>query len=132
MKINQKDKKLILRLVRKHLGKDNPIMVKEIMEHVPLNDREIRKVIQLLVNESKQPIGSTTRGPYGFFIIVSFDDYLEAVRNLFNRKDKIQERIDSLRDACRKSGLDMPEVKVYENDGNTTFDISNSVVIYLK
>lgn len=128
----QKYQKQILKLIREHLGKTNPIQVSELMKAVPLNDREIRRVVQYLVNERQHPIGSTTKGPYGFYMIVSFEDYLEAVRNLSNRKNKLKERVNNLLKACKKSGLSVPKVEVHDIESSPTFNISNSVVIYLK
>lgn len=122
----------ILELIRKHIGRQNPIKVEDIMKAVPLNDRKIRRVVQYLVNEQQHPIGSTTKGPYGFYMIVNFEDYLEAVKNLSNRKNKLKERVDNLLRACRKSGLSVPKVEVHENENSPIFNISNSVVIYFK
>lgn len=128
----QKYQKQILDLIRKHLGKTNPIQVDEIMKFVPLTDREVRRVVQYLVNEKQHPIGSTTKGPYGFYMIISFEDYLEAVKNLSNRKNKLKERVNNLIQACRKHGVSVPKVEIHEEGNNSTFNISNSVVIYLK
>lgn len=133
--MNEKEfryKNKILEAVKERLGKDNAIRVAELMELIPLNDREIRRVIQHLVNEDKYPIGSTPNPPYGFFMIVSIEDYLEAVKNLFNRKTKIKERIDSLKEACEKEGVKVPQVEIHKQKGSQVFNISNSVVIYLK
>ncbi|MFH1543256.1 MAG: hypothetical protein ABIE03_01855 [Patescibacteria group bacterium] len=124
--------KQILKLIRKHIGKVDPIQVDQLMECVPLNDREIRRVVQYLVNEGNYPIGSTTKGPYGFYMIASFEDYLEAVKNLMHRKDKLRQRVESLREACNKHGLNVPKVEIRKSNGNPVFNISNSVVIYFK
>lgn len=125
-------KQNILELIEKHLGKDDPIGVAEIMKKLPLTDREIRKVVQLLINDSGYPIGSTTKGPYGFFMIVSLEDYFEAVSNLMSRKDKLKERIKSLVKACKNEGLEVPEINIHNTKDKTIFNISNSVVINLK
>lgn len=133
--MNEKEtryKNKVLEVVRQRLGKDNAIKVAELMEFVPLNDREIRRVVQHLVNEGKHPIGSTVNPPYGFYMIVSVEDYLEAVKNLFNRKTKIKERIESLRSACAREGIEVPKVEIHESKGSQVVNISNSVVIYLK
>ncbi len=103
--IDEKQKQKILELIQEHLGKSNPIQVDEIIREILLPDREIRRIVQYLINEDKYPIGSTTKGPYGFFMIVSFEDYLEAVKNLTNRKEKLKERVNSLREACIRDGI---------------------------
>ena len=59
----------ILKLINKHIGKSNPIKVEEIMKAIPLSDREIRRIVQYLINEGNNPIGSTRKGPYGFYMI---------------------------------------------------------------
>lgn len=131
MKNNDFDKE-ILKLINKHIGKSNPIKVEEIMKAIPLSDREIRRIVQYLINEGNNPIGSTTRGPYGFYMIADFDDYLEAIRNLSSRKKKLVERVEQLRQSCLKHGVKVPRVEINEEKNKTTFNISNSVVIYFK
>ena len=130
--IDEKQKLRVLELIKNHLGKDNPIQVEDLIKHVLLPDREIRRIVQYLINEDKYPIGSTTKGPYGFFMIVSFEDYLEAVKNLTNRKEKLKERVSSLREACIRDGIQVPKVEFFDAKSKTIFKISNSVVIYLK
>ncbi len=133
--MNEKEelyKNQILELIKKHISKGNPIQVDELMQFVPLNDREIRRVVQYLVNEGRHPIGSTTKGPYGFYMIATFEDYLEAVKNLMHRKDKLKQRVESLREACLKNGLNMPKVEINKDGEKAVFNISNSVVIYFK
>lgn len=131
-KFEEKQKLEILEIIKKHLGKDNPIQVEDLVEKVLVPDREIRRIVQYLINEEKYPIGSTTKGPYGFFMIVNFEDYLEAVKNLTNRKEKLKERVNALREACIREGVQVPKVDFYDNKSKTVFKISNSVVIYFK
>lgn len=133
--MNEQEKKYskkILEVIKRHLGKDNAIKVEDLMDIVPLNNREIRRVVQYLVNIKQYPIGSTTNSPYGYYMIVNIEDYLEAVKNLSNRKSKLIERIQSLREACLKSGISVPKIEVNANNGSQIINISNSIVIYLK
>jgi len=65
-------------------------------------------------------------------MIASFEDYLEAVKNLMHRKEKLKERVENLREACKKHGLNVPQVEIHEGSSNPVFNISNSVVIYFK
>jgi hypothetical protein len=129
---DEKQKLKILGIIKEHLGKDNPIQVDDLMDKVLIPDREIRRIVQYLINEEKYPIGSTTKGPYGFFMIVSFEDYLEAVKNLTNRKEKLKERVSALREACIREGIQVPKIDFYDSKSKTIFKISNSVVIYFK
>lgn len=122
----------ILNEIRKHIGKDNPIQVEDLMKVIPLSDREIRKIVQFLVNECNNPIGSTTKGPYGFYMIADLDDYLEAIKNLSNRKKRLAERVEKLRKSCIDNGIKVPKVDVRKEGESITFNISNSIVIYLK
>ena len=118
--MNEQEKKYskkILEVIKRHLGKDNAIKVEDLMDIVPLNDREIRRVVQYLVNMKQYPIGSTTNSPYGFYMIVNIEDYLEAIKNLSNRKSKLIERIQSLREACLKNGISVPKIEVNANNG---------------
>lgn len=59
--IDEKQKLKILELIKKHLGKSNPIQVDELIKEVLLPDREVRKIVQYLINEDKYQIGSTTK-----------------------------------------------------------------------
>lgn len=132
--INHQYKLPVLRLIEKYQGKDNPIQVSEIMEEIPLSDREIRRIVQYLVNNMGMPIGSTTKNPFGFFMIVKEEDYLEAVSNLEGRKQKIQERINALRKACKDNGLEIPdeEIDIQELSKpsfSPIFHINNSIFI---
>ncbi len=127
-----KYKRNVLRIIEKHLGSHNPVQVKEIMSSLPLTDREIRRVVQYLINEEQHPIGSTTKGPYGFFMIVTFEDFLEAIKNLSNRKKMLGKRVKKLHSACKKNGLNFPQVDTQLIDGQIIQKISNSVVIFLK
>lgn len=120
----------ILRILLKHEGRSNPIQVDELMKSVPLSDREIRRTIQSLINNDEYPIGSTTKKPYGFYIITNFDDYLEAIKNLSNRKVKLLERVEKLRKSCKRYGIDIPKVEIKTDKDKTIFNISNSVIIY--
>lgn len=130
-KLSDKQLEKIVRLIQKHVGKSNPIQVDEIAEHVDLSDREIRKAIQLLVNEAGHPIGSTTKGPYGFFIISNQSDFEEAIKNLSNRERKIAERIKKLVDNCKSDGVKVKNYKKKIVDKSTTINIQNLFLINL-
>lgn len=132
--INHQYKIPVLRLIQKHQGKDHPIQVSDIMDSIPLSDREIRRIVQYLINNMGYAIGSTTKNPFGFFMIVKIEDYLEAISNLESRKRKIQERIDAIRKACLDSGLEIPTpaVEIKGTPQQTIFNISNSIFINFK
>jgi hypothetical protein len=127
-----KYKKKVLKIIESHLGNTNPIQVREIMSLLPLTDREIRRVVQHLINEEQHPIGSTTKGPYGFYMIVTFEDFLEAIKNLTNRKKMLGERVEKLHSACKKNGLNFPKVYKQLINGQIIQKKSNSIVIFLK
>lgn len=130
-KINPKDGNKVLSVIQNYKGRKNPILARDISQLITLSDREIRKIVQYLINVRGHPIGSTTKGPYGFFMIIDFEDYFEAVSNLSNRKEKIYERIKALRKACQKHGIDVPKIEEIKSEGQTVFNITNSVIINL-
>lgn len=128
--IDARHKRKLLRVIKKHLGRSNPIQVDELAAYVPLTDREIRKVVQELVIDFGHPIGSTTKGPHGFFFIIDEGDLEEAIKNLLHRKVKIEKRIDSLKQNYG-SGISIPNIKINKSKFKTIINISNSIVINL-
>ncbi len=126
--INVSYKLKILEVISKHIGKSKPVQVNELMSFVPLSDREIRKAVQELVIEFGEPIGSTTKGPHGFYFIADGDDLDEAVSNLESRRDKIDKRIKALKLQLGLSEQSHPPIK---QKGKTIINISNSVIIQL-
>jgi len=118
--IDEQYKKLIKDTIMSREGRLSAVKISDLMDTIDLSHREIRRVVQYLVNEDKEAIGSTVSHPYGFYKIVSLEDYFHAVKNLFARKEKIMERIKNLEEACRLSGLDIPktDVKVHRTKNN--------------
>jgi predicted transcriptional regulator len=129
--LTDKQLKRIAKLISKHLGKTNPIQVKEIGEHITLTEREIRKAVQTLVNEQGFAIGSTTKHPSGYYIIVKPDDLEEAIKNLSNREQKIAERIKRLVDNAQSEGVKIKNYKKKIIDKSTTINIENLILINL-
>lgn len=128
--IDERHKRKLLKIIRKHLGRTNPIQVDELAAYVPLTDREIRKVVQELVIDFGYPIGSTTKGPHGFYFIIDEGDLEEALRNLLHRKVKIEKRIDSLKSNFGDH-TQLPNIKISKSKFKTIINISNSIVINL-
>ena len=125
--------KYITRLIKEilsHEGSENPISVSELMAIVPLTSREIRRLVSYLVVEELYPIGSKSSKPVGFFRVVDIDDFIEAVANLDPRSKKIEKRALRLAKACKKYGLEIPEINIskYKNSMHLSIQIKNSVV----
>lgn len=120
----------ILNEIFLHEGLNDPIQVSELMQLVPLTDREIRKVVRYLINEKLEPIGSKSSLPAGFFKITDINDFIEALSNLNPRSKKIEDRALNLAKACRNNGIDIPEVHIskYKNNSRIIVHIHNSVV----
>lgn len=120
----------ILVEILQHEGQDDPISVSELMELVPLTDRQIRKVVRYLINERLEAIGSKSSLPAGFFKVMSIDDYIEAISNLNPRSKKIEERALNLAKACNRNGIEIPEIHIsnHKNSSKITVHIHNSVV----
>jgi hypothetical protein len=130
--IDEQYKNMIRDIIMTRNGRSSAIKIDDLMKIIPLSHREIRRVVQYLVNEDKEAIGSTVSSPYGFYKIVSLEDYFHAVKNLFARKEKIMERIKNLEEACHLSGLDIPktDVKVHKTKNHESIHINNSIVIF--
>jgi glutamate formiminotransferase len=126
--IDDNHKRKILEVISKHVGKKKPVQVSDLMSFVPLSDREIRKVIQELILDFGEPIGSTTKGPHGFYFIADQDDLDETVNNLENRRDMIDKRIKAL-----KKQLEIPQInpQTTKQKCQTVINISNSIIIHL-
>lgn len=129
--LTDKQLKRIAKLISKHLGKANPIQVKEIGEHITLTDREIRKAVQTLVNEQGFAFGSTTKNPSGYYVIVKPEDLEEAIKNLSNREQKIAERIRKLILNAQSEGVKVKDYKKKIIDKSTTINIQNLILINL-
>lgn len=129
--LSEKQLRRIVKLIQKHVGKSNPIQVDEIAEKVSLTDREIRRAVQMLINDEGYAIGSTTKGPYGFFIISDQEDFDEAVQNLSSRERKIAERIKRLIDNAQSEGVKVKNYKKKIIDKSTTINIENLILINL-
>jgi len=126
-------KKYITRVVKEilsHQGYENPVSVSELMALVPLTDREIRRLVSHLVVEELYPIGSKSSKPAGFFKITDMNDFIEAIANLDPRSKKIEKRALRLAKACKKYGLEIPEIKIskYKNSTHLSIQIKNSIV----
>jgi len=55
--------------------------------------RQIRSIIQGLVDDFGYPIAATVNPPYGYFIAITEDEKLEYVRNLTARIKSIAQRL---------------------------------------
>ncbi len=130
--LSDKQLQKIVDLIQKHVGKSNPIQADELSESVGLSDREIRRAIQILVNDEGYAIGSTTKGPYGFFIISDNADFQEAIKNLSSREQKIAERIKKLIDNAQSEGVKVKNYKKKIIDKSTTINIKNLILINLQ
>jgi len=120
----------ILNAILSHEGSENPIRVSELSRLVPLESRDIRRIVSYLVNELFYPIGSKSDKPAGFFIVKDLDDFLNAISNLDPRSKKIKDRAKNLIEACRKANIHIPEVhiKKYQDKSKIVVHINNSVV----
>lgn len=120
----------IIAIIENHKGADSPIQVSELMEVVPLTDRQIRKVIRYIVNERKFPIGSKSSPPAGYFLITSADDFIEAISNLNPRSKKIDQRAKNLAEACKLNDIKIPDIKVNKEklSSHIRVEINNSIV----
>ena len=76
-------------------GHENAITSTEIAKQVGVSPRTVRDIIERMVIEGK-PIGSSSTGDKGYYIIVSAEDLQIARRHLIPRAVKIIQRAKAL------------------------------------
>jgi hypothetical protein len=75
----------IARIVREHRGRANAIDMHEISRLTSIPTREVQTLVKILVEQHSQPIGTSTRRPFGYFWIATNDERRE-VRDHFVRR----------------------------------------------
>ncbi len=93
-KMNNSD--LILRVLKKHKGRDSAVTTKALARKVHLPEREVRRIISRLVTEQKCLIASSVHEPFGFYLIKSLDELKGCLGQYYSRIMALKDRATSL------------------------------------
>ena len=88
----EEQSKKIWEILRSHKGKRKAITAKDISEKSDLSEREVRRVISLLVRKEKALIVSSVHDPYGFYIVKNLKELMECHKQYCSRIKALKER----------------------------------------
>ena len=92
----EKVEKDVLRILKSHKGRYNPITAKAISKGLRVPEREIRRIISRLVIKNKLLIASSVNKPFGFYIIENLEELKGCLRQYYSRLKALKERASSL------------------------------------
>ena len=91
-----KIEKAVLKVLKPHRGKNNPITTEAIAGKLKLPEREIRRAISGLVTDHRVLIGSSVRRPFGFYIIKNIEELRVCLDQYYSRLHNLKDRAKSL------------------------------------
>lgn len=91
-----KAEKDILRVLKSHKGRLNPITAKTISKRLRIPEREVRRAISGLVTKRKLLIASSVNKPFGFYLIETLEELKECLGQYYSRLKTLKERASSL------------------------------------
>ena len=102
--------KLILRILRKHRGRNNPVTCRRLEKIAGYSSRNIRKTIANLVIRHYIPIASSVHYPYGFYLITNKQEAETCLRQYYSRVREVVNRARILNEAVKeKFGISYQE-----------------------
>lgn len=84
--------KLILHILRKHRGRNNPISCRQLEKAIGFSSRETRRIIANLVVKHRIPVASSVSCPYGFYLITNKQEAGACLRQYYSRAKKVINR----------------------------------------
>lgn len=94
--------KIILKILKKHRGKNNPIRCRRLEKITGLTSREIRRIIANLVVKHRILIASSVHYPYGFYLITDKQEAELCLRQYYSRVQNVLNRARILSEAVKK------------------------------
>ena len=94
--------KTILRILKKHRGKNNPIRCRRLEKITGLSSRKIRRIIANLVVKYRILIASSVHYPYGFYLITDKQEAELCLRQYYARIKNVVNRARILSKAVKK------------------------------
>jgi len=96
-----RSEQLILKIVRKHRGKNNPISCRRLEKITGFSSRKIRRIIANLVVKHHILIASV-HYPYGFYLITDKQGAGLCLRQYYSRAKNVVNRARILSEAVKK------------------------------
>jgi len=94
--------KIILKILKKHRGKNNPIRCRRLEKITGLSSRKIRRIIADLVVKQRILIASSVHYPYGFYLITDKQEAGLCLRQYYARVQNVLNRAIILSEAVKK------------------------------
>lgn len=94
--------KIVLKILKKHRGKSNPIRCRRLEKITGLSSRKIRKIIANLVVKHRILIASSVHYPYGFYLITNKQEAGTCLRQYYSRVQNVLNRAIILSEAVKK------------------------------
>jgi len=94
--------KRILRILRKHRGKNNPITCRRLEKLTGFSSRKIRRIIANLVVRHHILIASSVHYPYGFYLITNKQEAEACLGQYYSRVENVVNRAKVLSEAVKK------------------------------
>ncbi len=94
--------KLILKIVRKHRGKNNPISCRRLEKITGFSSRKIRRIIANLVVKHRIPIASSVHYPFGFYLITNKEEAEGCLKQYYSRAKEVVNRARILSEVVKK------------------------------
>ena len=111
--------KIILKILKKHRGKNNPIRCRRLEKITGLTSRKIRRIIANLVVKHRILIASSVHYPYGFYLITDKQEAETCLRQYYSRVQNVLNRTRILSEAVKKKfGINYQEEFNFDRECN--------------
>ena len=94
--------KLILRILKRHRGRNNPVTCRQLEKITGFSSRNIRKTIANLVIRHRIPVASSVHGPYGFYLITNKQEAETCLRQYYSRAGGVLNRARILNEVVKE------------------------------
>lgn len=102
--------KLILRILERHRGRNDPVTCRQLEKITGSSSRNIRKTIANLVIRHHIPVASSVCHPYGFFLITNKQEAETCLRQYYSRVRGVVNRARILNEVVKeKFGISYQE-----------------------
>lgn len=80
-----REEESVMKILSSHRGRESAIRAPELARAAGITPRQLRSIIEHLIEFHHARIGSTTQPPYGYYLIVTADDAEHACEQLRHR-----------------------------------------------
>lgn len=87
---------LVLRRLRDHRGRTMALPLRMLVAATNLNEREIKKMVQMFVLDFQIPVGAARSKPEGYYLATTAEERLEAARPYIHEIRKLAQRVKAL------------------------------------